>query len=169
MRYSVRVIAYILAVIVLFNTAAYCDKINVSAGREIKIKYKSKLSTELEQSKKLSDILEISQNVAIGGIDVFKAGGTVYGEIIKFKKPGRLGKPAVIKVRIDSVQAIGGKNIRVKPVSLSAKGKSKKLKACLLLPLLGYGYFFVRGGHALLGSDEIELTVKTARFAEIAF
>lgn len=168
MHHSVRIIIGFLTAIILFNTTAYCDKININAGREIKIKYKSKLSTELDKSKNLSDVLEIAQNISVAGIDVFKAGGTVYGEILKFKKPGRLGKPAVIKVRIDSVQAINGKNIAVKPVPLSVKGKSKRLKAYLLLPLLGYGYF-IRGGHALLGSDEIELTVKTARFEEITF
>ena len=165
---SVRIIIGFLTAIILFNSIAYCDKININAGREIKIKYKSKLSTELEKSKNLSNVLEIAQNVSVAGIDVFKAGGIVFGEILKFKKPGRLGKPAVIKVRIDSVQAISGKNIAVKPVPLSAKGKNKRLKAYLLLPLLGYGYF-IRGGHALLGSDEIELTVKTMRFEEITF
>ena len=168
MQCSVKIVISFLTAIILFNTTAYCDKININAGREIKVKYKSKLSTEIEKSKNLSEILEIAHNISVAGIDVFKAGGTVYGKVLKFNKPGRLGKPAVIKVRIDSVQAISGKNIAVKPVPLSAQGKSKRLKAYLLLPLLGYGYF-IRGGHALLGSDEIELTVKTLRFEEITF
>ena len=164
------ILTCLLGSILFLYSDGYCDKINLSAGSKIKIRYKKQLTTESVKIQSLSNIMEVVSGDVVAGIEVFRPEAKVYGEVLTHKKPGRLGKPGYIKVRIDSVEAIGGSNIAVKPIPLSATGKSKRLKAYLLLPLLGYGYFFVKGGHAMLGEDQEKIiTVKTARFEEIHF
>jgi hypothetical protein len=99
---------------------------------------------------------------------VIRQGDAVYCEIIKFKKPGLLGGGGEIEIRIDSVQTALGKNIKVDSESLKAKGKSKRLKALLMLPILGYG-ILIRGDHAELGRQDDTITLKTSELEQISF
>jgi hypothetical protein len=79
-----------------------------------------------------------------------------------------LGGGGKIEIRIDSVQTALAKNIDVESTLLKAKGKSKRLKAILMLPILGYG-ILVRGDQAELGKQNDTLILKTSELEQISF
>ncbi len=147
----------------------HCGKVNVGAGTKIDLVLKAPITTKSEQTPSLSTLFEIASADSSAGVEIFRKGGRVYGQMMKFERPGHMGNPGRIQVRIDSVQTSKGKILAVKPLILSAEGKAKKLKAYLMLPLLGYGYFFVKGGHATLGEPGQIMQVSTAKFEEIVF
>jgi hypothetical protein len=166
---SARIIFYAFAFIFLTCGKGFCDKVNLSAGSKIEIRYKRSLTTRSDKPPSTDKIFEVAAGDTIASIEIFHPGSRVFCRIIEFDKPGHLGKPGFIQLQIDSVEAVGGRNIAVVPIQLSARGQSKKLKACLFLPLLGYGYF-IKGGQAALGDDGQKIiTVKTARYEEIHF
>jgi hypothetical protein len=152
----------------LWPEPAICGKIYVAADTKIELILKTPISTSDEKPPLLSEIMEISSSDSIAGIEVFRKGGRIFGEITEFSKPGHLGKAGSLKIRIDSLQTVQGKIVVIKPVSLSASGKSKRLKAFLMLPLLGSGYF-VKGSDAVLGEKGMIIPVRTAKFEEITF
>jgi hypothetical protein len=160
---------FVFACLLLWPREAVCGKVNIAAGTKVAIHLKAPVSTENEAPSNLASIFEIASSDSMAGIEVFKKGGRVIGRVVEFKKPGRLGKPGEVQVRVDSLETVWGKLIAVRPVTLSVVGKAKKLKAYLTLPLLGYGYFFVKGGHAVLGAADQEYQVLTAKFEEITF
>ncbi|NLI15093.1 MAG: hypothetical protein GX409_02280 [candidate division Zixibacteria bacterium] len=143
-------------------------KIYIQAGKQIDIKFISDISTETEQPMRLEQIAEVASEDTIAGVIVFKPGCKIFGEI-KANKPGHLGKPGNLRVRIDSVQTVQGKTVPIRqPLVLSITGKSHKRKALMMLPLLGYGYF-IKGEHAILKVKDKIITAKTARMEEINF
>ncbi len=145
-----------------------CGKVYVGAETKVDVLFKAPLSTSEDKPQDLSAILEIAKSDTVAGIEVFRKGGKVYGEVLEYVKPGHLGKPGSIRVRIDSLQTVQGRNIGVKPLGFSAVGKARKVRAYLMLPLLGYGYF-VKGGDALLGEAGQVIPVRTAKFEELGF
>jgi hypothetical protein len=147
---------------------AHCGQVYLSADSQVEIVMKTPIGTKDEKPKSLGEYLEIAANDSSAGIEIFKKGGKVFAELITFERPGGLGKAGSLQIRIDSLQTVQGKRIAVKPVVLSAEGKAKKLKAYLMIPLLGYG-FFVKGEHAVLGEPGKTILVRTARFEEIRF
>ena len=153
---------------IIFPSTVYSGKVYISKGTEIPVIYKLTLSTELKNQPAASEIFEIASDQKISGIGVIRQGDAVYCEIIKFKKPGLLGSGGEIEIRIDSIQTALGKNIRVESKSLKAKGKSKRLKAILMLPLLGYG-ILVKGDQAELGKQHDTINLKTSELEQITF
>jgi len=167
-RFLIKFALLILMSFIIFCPQADGGKVNLPAGMEISLKFKNQLSTEAEGAPPLNDILEIAAGSTIAGVEVLAPGGRVFGRVIEFKKPRSVGRGGSIKIEIDSVQTMLGKNIPIKPVMLSVHGKNKRTKAIPLLLLLGYG-FLVKGEHAVLGEQEKVITVKTAKFEEIVF
>ena len=160
-------------ILILFLFSVYCPqancgKVNLPAGMEIGLKFKNPLSTKSETAPPLNDIIEVAVGDTIAGVGVLARGGRVYGRVIEFKKPRSVGRGGSIKIELDSIQTVLGKNIQIKPIILSARGKNKRTKAIPLLLLLGYG-FFVKGEHAVLGEQEKAITVRTAKFEELVF
>lgn len=171
MRHSLK--PFILAfssycIYLIFPSTVYSGKVYISKGTEIQAKYKLNLSTELKNQPAAIEIFEIASNQKISGIGVIRQGDAVYCEIVKFKKPGLLGGGGAIEIRIDSIQTALGKNIKVESITLKAEGKSKRLKAILMLPILGYG-ILIKGDQAELGKQNDTITLKTAELEQIAF
>ncbi|UCE65153.1 MAG: hypothetical protein JSU85_09760 [Candidatus Zixiibacteriota bacterium] len=170
-RYSLK--PFILAlssycIYLFFPPAVHAGKVYISKGTEIPAKYRLTLSTELKNKPAESEIFEIASDQKISGIGVIRQGDAVYCEIIEFKKPGLLGSGGAIEVRIDSIQTALGKNIKVESITLKAKGKSKRLKAFLMLPVLGYG-ILVKGDQAELGRQNDIISLKTLELEAISF
>lgn len=155
-------------IFIFFPPVLHAGKVYIPKGTEIPAKYRLTLSTELKNKPAESEVFEIASNQKISGINVIRQGDTVYCEIVKFKKPGLLGGGGAIEVRIDSIQTALGKNIRVESETLMAKGKSKRLKAILMLPLLGYG-ILVKGEPAELGRQNETVILKTSELEQINF
>jgi hypothetical protein len=166
-------IAYLVVFPVILLSAAvrdgHCGKVNVGAGTKVNLILKAPITTKSEKAPDPAVIIEVASTDSLAGVEIFRKGNRIYGSVLKFDRPGHLGKPGSIRVRIDSVQTSKGMVIAVKPLTLSAEGKAKKLKAYLTLPFLGYGYFFVKGGHATIGEPGQILQVSTAKFEEIVF
>jgi hypothetical protein len=155
-------------VIVMQFSIGHCGKVYIAADKTIDLLFKVPLTTKLDNPPALTDIIEIASSDTVAGIQVLRKGGKVFGAIVDFARPGHLGKAGSLKIRIDSLQTALGRNVALKTLVLSATGKSKKLKAYLMLPLLGAGYF-VKGGDAVLAEKDQRITVRTARFEEINF
>ena len=151
-----------------FALEAFCGKVYIPQGTEISVKFKADLTTKSDNIPSGTEIFEVATNQKITGVEAIRQGGSVYCEIIKFKKPGFLGSGGEIEIRIDSIQTALGKNIKVDNKLLIAKGKNKKLKAFLMLPVLGYG-FFIKGDHAQLGRQNDVINLKTSEFETINF
>ena|GEM_PF-1757609 len=152
----------------LFPSTLYAGKVYIPKGTEIPVSYKLTLSTELKTQPAAGEIFEIAADQKISGIGVIRQGDAVYCEIIKFKRPGSLGSGGTIEIRVDSIQTALGKNIEVEGKLLRAKGKSKKLKAILMLPLLGYG-ILIKGEPAELGKQNDTIILKTSELEQITF
>jgi hypothetical protein len=145
MRYFSRTFTpmiFLVFVYIIVPAVAFCGKVYIPKGTEIPVKFKSDITSD-RGSKPSS-------------LDIFH------------KKPGLLGGGGEIEIRIDSVQTALGKNIKVDSESLKAKGKSKRLKALLMLPILGYG-ILIRGDHAELGRQDDTITLKTSELEQISF
>jgi hypothetical protein len=151
-----------------FTSVNYAGKVYIPKGTEIPAKYRLTLTSELKEKPTGNEIFEIASDQKISGIGVILQGDAVYCEIIKFKKPGLLGGAGEIEVRVDSIQTALGKNIKVESKILKAKGKNKRLKAILMLPLLGYG-ILIKGDQAELGKQNDTVILKTSQLEKIAF
>lgn len=149
-------------------SAAISGKVYIPQGTDIQVKFKADITTGADIKPLDTEILEIAADQKFSGINVIRQGDKVFCRIIKFKKPGLLGGGGAIEVRVDSVQTALGKNIGVESKTLTAKGKSKRLKALLLLPALGYG-ILIRGDHAELGRQNDTVTLKTSELEQISF
>jgi hypothetical protein len=160
--------ALAFSVYLFFTPQTYGGKVYVPKGTEISVKYKLNLTTEMAPKPYGGEIFEVASKQVISGIEVFQAGGEVFCEITKFKKPGLLGGGGEIEIRIDSVKTTLGKNIAVESQILKSKGKNNRLKAILMVPILGYG-FLVKGEHAELGKPNETIILKTAELNSITF
>lgn len=156
------------AITLLYCQVAVCGKVYIPQGTEITVKFKSDITTASGIEPSGTDIFEAASNLKISGVDVIRQGDKVFCRVIKFKKPGLLGGGGAIEIRVDSVQTSLGKNIGVETSSLTAKGKSKRLKALLMLPVLGYG-ILIKGDHAKLGGQNDTVILKTPRLERITF
>jgi len=156
------------AVTLLYSQAAVCGKIYIPQGTEITVKFKTDITTESESEPPGTDIFEAASNLKISGVEVIRQGDKVFCRIIEFKKPGLLGGGGAIEVKVDSVQTSLGQNIDVETRSLTAKGKSKRLKAILMLPVLGYG-ILIKGDNAKLGGQNDTVILKTSQLERITF
>jgi hypothetical protein len=171
MRYFSRTFTpmiFLVFVYIIVPAVAFCGKVYIPKGTEIPVKFKSDITSDRGSKPSSLDIFQVASNQKISGVGVIRQGDAVYCEIIKFKKPGLLGGGGEIEIRIDSVQTALGKNIKVDSESLKAKGKSKRLKALLMLPILGYG-ILIRGDHAELGRQNDTITLKTSELEQISF
>jgi len=157
-----------LSLALLVPGSGICGKVYLGADTKVEIILKTPLTTVDDKPPVFAELIEIASSDTVAGIEVFRKGGKVFGEIQVFTKPGHLGKAGKIKIKIDSLQTVQGKAVAVKPIDLSASGKSKRLKAYLMLPLLGSGYF-VKGDDAVLGEKGQIIPVSTAKFEEITF
>jgi hypothetical protein len=168
---GIKIILFPLIMFLAFSIMApqaYCGKVYIPKGTDISVKFKLNLSTELKSKPANNEIFEIAEGRTISGIEVIQAGGEVFCEITKFKKPGLLGGGGEIEVRIDSVRTALGKNIAIESKILSHKGKSNRLKAILMLPALGYG-LLVKGENADLGKQNDTINLKTSELNSISF
>lgn len=171
MRFYSKIFApmiFLIFVYIIVPAVAYCGKVYIPQGTEIPVKFKIDITSDRGSKPSSLEILEVASNQKISGMGVIRQGDAVYCEIIKFKKPGLLGGGGEIEIRIDSVQTALGKNIKVESESLKAKGKSKRLKALLLLPALGYG-ILIKGDHAELGKQNDTVILKTSELEQISF
>lgn len=171
MKYSMKPLIPALLfcyVFIFLPPVLHAGKVYIPKGTEITAKYRLTLSTELKNEPTASEIFEIASDQKISGIKVIRQGDSVYCEIIEFKKPGLLGGGGAIEIRIDSIQTAMGKNIRVESETLKTKGKSNRLKAILMLPLLGYG-ILVKGEPAELGRQNDTVILKTSQLEQITF
>jgi hypothetical protein len=163
-----------IGLIFVFLSAAFlfedgfCGKVYLSADTKIDISLKSPISTKDPRPESIGAIFEVVSADSAAGIEVFRKGCRVFGRIVEFKQAGHLGKAGTLKISIDSVQTIQGKAVAVKSLFLSAQGKGKKLKAYMMLPLLGAGYF-IKGDEAVLDAPPQPIPVHTLKFEEIAF
>lgn len=148
--------------------AAFGGKVYIPQGTEIQAKFKADITTETGMKPSGMEILEVAADQKISGIGVIRQGDKVFCEVIKFKKPGLLGGGGAIEVKIDSIQTALGKNIKTESKTLTAIGKSKRLKAILMLPVLGYG-ILIKGDHAELGKQNGTVTLKTSELELITF
>jgi len=165
---SIVIFSILTAAYFVFIPAGSCGKAYIPKGTEIAISYKINLSTELKEKPTATEIFEIAANQTISGIEVIQQGGKVFCEITDFKKPGLLGGAGFIEVRIDSVRTALGRNITVEAKILNSQGSSKRLKALLMLPILGYG-LLVKGEHAELGKQNETVILKTSELNSISF
>lgn len=101
---------------------------------------------------------KVKERVTSLGVTILDEGDPGIGRIVKFKSPGRMGKPGEIAVRVDSVRAQDGEYLAVKGPRLEGRGESRERRACLLLPLFGIGYF-TRGGDAFIPKDTTVVVV----------
>jgi hypothetical protein len=147
---------------------AFCGKVYLGADTQIMVVILDLISSGAARPESLNGILAIDSTYYIAGIEVFRKGGKVAGKVIEYSQAGHLGKAGFLKIRIDSLQTAVGKMVAVRPLELSAAGKAQKLKAYLMLPLLGYGYF-VKGTDAVLGQKGQKISVRTVKFEEIEF
>jgi hypothetical protein len=159
-------IALLLAV--LLCRIGYCGKAYMSANTKVDITIKTPISTKDQKPSSLKGIIEIASADSSAGVEIFRKGGQVFGRIVEFAKAGNLGKPGALRIILDSLETVQGKIVAIKPLPLSAVGKGKKLKAYLMLPLFGAGYF-VKGSDAILEARPEPITVQTAKFEEITF
>lgn len=153
---------------ILVPGEAYSGKVYIPSGTEIQAKFKADITSDRGIKPSGTDIFEVAANQKISGVGVIRQGDAVYCEIIKFKKPGLLGGGGEIEIRVDSIQTALGKNIEVESKILKAKGKSKRLKALLMLPVLGYG-ILIKGDHAELGKQNDTITLTTSELEQISF
>jgi len=165
---SVLFTAIIFSIFLLTTSQTYGGKVYIPKGTEISVKYKLNLTTEMAPKPSGGEIFEVASKQVISGIEVFQLGGEVFCEITKFKKPGLLGGGGEIEIRIDSVMTTLGKNIAVENQILKCKGKSNRLKAILMIPVLGYG-FLVKGEHAELGKPNETIILKSSELNSISF
>lgn len=171
MRLSVKYFIFTLILIMAYlilPSLAYCWKVYIPQGTEIPAKYKLTLTTELKNKPAENEVFEITSNQKISGIGVIRQGDKVFCEIIKFKKPGFLGGAGAIEVRIDSIKTALGRNIQIETKTIKSKGKNKRLKALLMLPVLGYG-FLIKGEHAELGKQNDTIILRTSKLEVISF
>ena len=152
----------------ILPSIAYCGKVYIPKGTEIPVKFKITFSTELEDIPTDDEIFEVASNQVISGIKVIQQGGKAYCKTIKFKKPGFLGGGGAIEVRIDSIKTTLGRNIHMESKTIKSQGKSKRLKALLMLPVLGYG-FLIKGEHAELGKQNDTIILQTSKLETISF
>jgi hypothetical protein len=165
---SWKLITIILFFLSLFYQSGHCGKAYLSADTKVDITIKSPISTKDPQPKSLIGIIEIASSDSAAGVEIFRKGGKVAGRILEYKGAGHIGKPGALKIALDSLETVQGRMVAIKPFFLSADGKGKRLKACLMLPLLGAGYF-VKGSDAILAAPPTPITVRTAKFEEITF
>jgi hypothetical protein len=158
----------VLIILIFDCPAALCGKVYIPKDTEISIAYKSDISSKLQSAPAADNIFEIAEDQSISGVKYIQKGDKVFCNVVKFKKPGGLGKGGEIEIQIDSVQTTLGKNIRVESEILKAKGKSKKLKAILLLPALGYG-LLVKGDDAELGRQGETMIIITPELISISY
>jgi hypothetical protein len=163
-----KLITIVLLFLALFYQNGYCGKAYLSADTKVDITIKSPISTKDPRPQSLIGVIEIASNDSAAGVEIFRKGGKVFGRILEYKGAGHIGKPGALKIVIDSLETVQGKVIAIKPFFLSASGKGKRLKACLMLPLLGVGYF-VKGSDAILAAPPTPISVRTAKFEEITF
>jgi len=170
-RPALKIIIFMATLFMIYmmaSSTAYCGKVYIPKGTEISVKYKINLSTELKSKPAADEVFEIASSQLISGIEVIQSGGEVFCEVTKFKKPGLLGGAGEIEVRIDSVRTALGKNITVQSKIFKCKGKNSRLKAILMLPILGYG-LLIKGEHAELGKQNETVDLKTLELNSISF
>jgi hypothetical protein len=158
----------VLLALMISAPYAFAGKVYIPKGTEISVSYKVDISTGAKSRPAGDEILEIAADQTISNVKYLKKGGKVYCDIIKFKKPGLLGGGGTIEIRVDSVQTTLGKNISVENQILKAQGKSKKLKAIGMLPLLGYG-LLVKGDHAKLAKRGETVVLKIPELISISY
>jgi hypothetical protein len=147
---------------------AFSGKVYIGADTQVGVILLDSISTSLPRPQSFDGILVIDSSYNVAGVEVFKKGAKASATVISYSGAGHLGKGGSIKIRIDSLQTVTGKMVAVRPLELSVTGKGKKLKAYLMLPLLGYGYF-IKGEDATLGHKGQVFHLRTAKFEEINF
>jgi hypothetical protein len=137
---------------------AFPQTVVIPEETKIKVLIDSDLSTSQDPVNS-TIYYKVAESVSLFNVIVIESGNPVKARITEIKKKGPLGKPGKIAVTIESVQAEDGTFVPIKPFRISHKGKSKKTKSLLMLPLLGLGYF-IKGGEATIPEGDT-LTVKT--------
>lgn len=135
----------------------------VPAGTAILLRTTSAINPA---SVRVGDVLNLSvaNDVTVGGRVVFKAGANARAEVVKAERRGIAGKPDLIAITVQSVQAVDGASV---PVSTTKTVEGEdKMVVTIILTLVCLPFIFMKGGEAQIASGT-EINTSTNGVVEI--
>jgi hypothetical protein len=113
------------------SAAATSGKYKLAEGTDVELQFAQELSSSTSfEGDPVA--LTLVKDLKVGDVVVAKAGSKAYGQVTKAQKPGMMGKAGQLEIRLDYLQADGGK---IKLRGTKSEEGEGRIKGALLAPM----------------------------------
>jgi hypothetical protein len=114
------------------SAAATSEKYKLAEGTDVELQFAQELSSSTSfEGDPVA--LTLVKDLKVGDVVVAKAGSKAYGQVTKAQKPGMMGKAGQLEIRLDYLQAGGGK---IKLRGTKSEEGEGRIKGALLSPIV---------------------------------
>lgn len=113
------------------SAAATSETYRLAEGTDVELQFAQELSSSTSfEGDPVA--LTLVKDLKVGDVVVAKAGSKAYGQVTKAQKPGMMGKAGQLEIRLDYLQAGGGK---IKLRGTKSEEGEGRIKGALLAPI----------------------------------
>jgi len=143
-----------------FAAVAASETVVVPGGTGVIARLDETVSTKTH-SMGNSVRMSVAADVLINGVKVIATGSEVMADVSEFNKPGNVGSPGLIEIRVKAVRAVDGSLISLAPDTKRAEGKSDQTKSIALTLICCILFLFEKGNDAIIrsGSQIVTRTI----------